>query len=220
MCGRINQSSPQRVARALQATLFDNTITGSFNIAPTMPLLAVRSVEGGAREAVALSWGLLPRWVADPKQGARPFNARAETAATLPTFREAFRHRRCVAPIDGFYEWRRDGKKTGPRFHIHAADGAPLLVAGLWERWDREGAALETVSVLTIAANAAMAAVHDRMPVLLDAAGADRWLDPGTTRPPALADLLAPCPDEWLRIDAVSAWGNSARNDGPSCLEP
>ncbi len=219
MCGRINQSTPKVWRRAFQELLFPDELS-SFNVAPSMALAAARCGTEGMREAASLKWGLLPSWVDDPKAFPKPINAKAETVARLPTFRFAFAQRRCVVPVDGFYEWTREGGKVRQRFHIHHADAErPLLLAGLWERWGSDGTPVESACVLTTAPNGVMAPIHQRMPVLLDAEGVERWLDP-KAKSAALAKLLGPCPDDWLAADPVSAWGNKVGNDGPKCLEP
>lgn len=189
-----------------------------FNIAPTQPVLAVRQPAAGPREADLLRWGLLPAWAKDLAMGARMINARAESAADKPAFRSALRHRRCIVPASGFYEWRaeRDGKQP---YFIHDPQDAVLAIAGLWERWRApDGLALETCALLTTAANPDVVALHDRMPVLLRPADFERWLDPRLSDPLLLTDLLQPAPSGSLLWHAVGRRVNRAGEEGPDLV--
>jgi putative SOS response-associated peptidase YedK len=176
------------------------------------------SREGEPRGEI-LRWGLVPHWADSPKVGFKLINARAETAHDKPAFRDAFKSKRCLVLADGFYEWQqRPGLPKLP-WWVSRADGAPFAFAGLWSIWHgAEGESLRTCTILTTAANAAVADVHDRMPVMLDGPDAEgAWLDPGT---PAglLHDLLNPWPDELTARRAVSSAVGDARYDGPDCL--
>ena len=163
------------------------------------------------KELVPMRWGFVPAWAPDA-MGAM-INARSETAASKPTFREAFRQRRCLIPADGFYEWKKAGRRKEPHY-IELADGRPFAFAGLWERW-RD---VDTCAILTTAANSLLAPLHDRMPVLIDPPNFDRWLDPAAT-PEQLQPLLATYPSEAMRIMPVSTRVNSVANDDAACLE-
>ena len=190
-----------------------------YNIAPTQDVLTIRH-EGGERRAEMMRWGLVPSWADSPKAGARMINARAETLAERPSFRAAFRRRRCLLPADGFYEWRREGKSRVPiRFAL--ASGEPFAFAGLWERWEREGEPpLLSCAIVTTSANALIAPIHDRMPVIL-APDAERvWLDPDIADADALSGLLTPYPPELMRAREASRAVNSPANEGPECLTP
>ena len=148
-----------------------------YNIAPTMDALVVRETPAGEREAVMLRWGLVPAWAKDPAIGSRMFNARAEGVADKPAFRAAFRRRRCLVPADGFYEWQPVAGGRKQPYFIRLASGAPLALAGLWEQWrGLDGDAIATFTIVTTAANEAMRAFHDRMPVLVAPADHDEWL--------------------------------------------
>jgi putative SOS response-associated peptidase YedK len=173
-----------------------------YNIAPTLPVLIIRK-EGAA----TVRWGLVPHWAKEPSMGARMNNARAETAAQKPAFRDAYRHRRCLVPASGFYEWRSELGLRQP-YYVHPAEGELFAFAGLWEQW-RD---LQTCAILTTDANAKMAAVHDRMPVILARADYGAWLA-GEAVP------LAPCPDAAIALRRVSRAVNSARNDHASLIE-
>lgn len=159
------------------------------NIAPTDPMVVVRLARDGAPEATVMRWGLVPHWADDLREGSKHFNARSETVAQKPAFRDAFHRRRCVVVVDGFYEWKAEevpaasGKKPKVKkvpHRIQAPTREPLALAGLWERWtSREGERVETCTVITAEARGVVCTLHDRMPVALPRAAVDRWLDPG-----------------------------------------
>ncbi|HEY0835337.1 MAG TPA: SOS response-associated peptidase [Azospirillum sp.] len=194
-----------------------------WNIAPTQDVAAVRLGEDGARHLVLLRWGLVPSWADDPVIGSRMINARGETLAGKPAFRSAFRHRRCLVPADGFYEWKTAGKRKQP-YLIRRADGRPLAFAGLWERWPGPKGAplpqpLETVTIVTTAAGGVVADLHERMPVMLDPADWPLWLDPDAP-PPMVEGLLRPAPDAALEAFPVATHVNNVRNDDETCVVP
>lgn len=189
-----------------------------FNLAPTQSVLVVR-LSQASRVCSLLRWGLIPSWANDPAIGSRLVNARAETVADKPAFRTAFQKRRCLVPADGFYEWRTDrGKKQPHLFSL--SDNGLFAFAGLWEA-KREGEQiLETVSILTTEANEVVRPVHDRMPVILPREAEALWLDPGRNEPGQLQELLRPYPGASMTSRPVSTVVNSARNEGPACVEP
>ena len=193
MCGRFAlRAANDKIAAAfeLQETPLLNS---RHNIAPSQPIAVVRQAESGQRELVWLRWGLIPAWAKDAKIAFSTINARAETVAEKPAFRQAFRKRRCLILLDGFYEWPvRNGKKQ-PHF-IHMRNDEPFAVAGLWERWDGESPPLESCSMIVTAANEVLKPIHDRMPVILHPADYDRWLDPSHTQLAELQSLLQPYP--------------------------
>lgn len=214
MCGRFLLTTPiSELARLFMAEGGWNA-PPRHNIAPTQDIAAVR-VEEGVRRLVALRWGLVPSWAEDETSGARLFNARAETAAEKPAFRAAFRARRALIPCDGFYEWQVRGRGSKQPHVIRRRDRLPFALAGLWERW-RDW---ETVTILTVAANAVMRPLHERMPAILPQTCWQSWLDP-TTPTGALSAMLQPAPDGVLDAVPVGPRVNSVRNDDPSCLEP
>ena len=219
MCGRYVLKRKDLDALMQQLGVKDpRAFIGRYNIAPTTLIPAVRPREGG-REGVLLQWGLVPRWAQSPKEGARMANARAESIATKPAFRDAFRKRRCVVPASGFYEWQTIGKIKHP-WYFQFRDESPFLFAGIWESWRSvDGVELETCSLITTEANAVVSPLHDRMPVIVRGADADRWLDPAVQDPSQLEPLLKPTPGEWMTGTPVSPRVNSVRNDGPECLE-
>lgn len=183
-----------------------------YNVAPGQDVLVLPQ-DGRAR---FLRWGLVPSWAPDPSVGSRMINARAETVRERPAFRSAFRRRRCLVPVDGFYEWRGEAGHRQP-YHVALEGGHLFALAGLWERWSpREGEALETFTVLTTEANDSVRPLHDRMPAILPARAREAWLDPGTP-PEALQALLVPYP-AGLVVRPVSRYVNSAWHEGPECL--
>jgi putative SOS response-associated peptidase YedK len=190
-----------------------------FNIAPSQDLVIVRPLGGGgSRELTLVRWGLVPWWSTDGKARGTMSQARAETVDRAPAFRDAFQHRRCLVVVDGFYEWSGAGKARRPH-HVALEGGRPFALAGLWERWTSpEGATLETCAVVTTAARGALAAVHDRMPLLLAESDHGRWL---SAAPEGAKEVLrgGDDPPLSLRIRPVSTWVNDVRHDDPRCLE-
>ena len=208
MCGRFAFYSPSEAAAALFGVDTSMAVEPHYNIAPTQDIATIRTAESG-RELVMLRWGLLPFWAKDPSIGNRLINARAETVAEKPSFRAAYRHRRCLVLADGFYEWKLESGVKTPYF-ISLADGAPFAFAGLWENWQdkHSGESIQSTALITTAANEFMAAVHHRMPVILQPDTADRWLGGDN----ALLDEVtsdAPALQAW-RVDRRV---NNARND-------
>jgi putative SOS response-associated peptidase YedK len=191
-----------------------------FNVAPTDEVLVV--VQREERRAItAYRWGLVPHWSADLKAGSRMFNARAETLTTSPAFREAFKRRRCLIPAESFYEWKREGSSRQP-YRVVREDGRPLAFAGLWAGWKDPSTeqVRRTCTIVTTAPNAAIAGLHDRMPVLIADDGWERWLHPSATAPDELLAMLQPTDDIALRIYAVNRDVNDVRRDGPALIEP
>ena len=221
MCGRIVlKASPAQVAAEFDLVEPPPLPGPRHNIAPTEPVVAVRAGADGHRRGDLMTWGLIPPWSRDPREGAKMFNARSETVAEKPAFREAFARRRCLVPVDGFYEWRKRGQARDP-FYFSAPDGHLLALAGLWERWEYPGGqVVESCSVLTCDANALMRRVHHRMPVVLPAAHHDRWLDPAATDLDALRALLRPADEAALRAWPVSTRVNASTQEGADLIDP
>jgi putative SOS response-associated peptidase YedK len=224
MCGRFTLRTPlKEVAGAFdlepQAFRRDDGGHERYNIAPSQEIAAVRRHEAGGREAAWLRWGLVPSWADDAAIGNRMINARSETAATKPAFREAFRRRRCLVAADGFYEWKRGAKPKQP-YYIRLVEDGPFAFAGLWERWHRGEAVIESCTILTSDANELVASLHDRMPVILDPDDYDAWLDPDVKDTARLTALLAPFPAGRMTAYAVSTAVNSPRHEGPELIAP
>jgi putative SOS response-associated peptidase YedK len=219
MCGRYTLASPTE--RLAEEFGFDGTsveLAPNYNVAPTQRVAAVLE-EGGQRRLEVLRWGLIPPWADDPGIGSRMINARSETAPGKPSFRRAFRERRCVIPADGFYEWQRTNGAKQP-YYIHMEDGRPFAFAGLWESWSKGGEGeVRTCTILTTGANALVGEVHDRMPVILAHDAYDVWLDPDSERD-ELTGLLAPYPEDEMEAYPVSRFVNSPSNNDPRCIEP
>jgi putative SOS response-associated peptidase YedK len=166
-----------------------------------------------------MRWGLIPSWSKDAKAGYKMINARAETVADMPAFRDPFRSRRCLIPADGFYEWSKQGKQKSP-FCFSMADDSIFAFAGIWDRWRNPNKErIETCSIITTAANALLSGIHDRMPVILGRDHYDLWLDPGFKKVDDLLDLLKAFPAGAMRHYRVSARVNSVKNDDPACSE-
>jgi putative SOS response-associated peptidase YedK len=221
MCGRFSQQRPaSELAEIFAADPLADDPGPRFNVAPTDEALVVVQRED-RRAITAYRWGLIPHWADAAKVGSRMFNARAETLSRSPAFRDAFRRKRCLVPVDGFYEWHREGTRRQP-FAIARADGRPLALAGLWSGW-RDPAAdrvVRTFTIITTGPNDQMAGLHDRMPVVVPEAAWLRWLDPTLDDPAELHGLFEPSDDVELRIWAVSSLVNNVRNDGPELFEP
>ncbi len=221
MCGRFSLTTAPEAMRALFDYENFPNLEPRYNIAPTQPVAVVRTdVDGGVRELAMLRWGLVPHWARDISIGARMINARAETVASKPAFRDAFAARRCLIAADGFYEWRTEDGSKQP-FRIGMKGGAPFAFAGLWESWSApDGAILETVTIVTTAANDKLRPIHNRMPVILDRADYAAWLDTGGVDGPTAQALLKPYSSEPMAFYRVNRAVNNARNDSPDCIEP
>ncbi len=221
MCGRFTLIAPgEAVAEHFQLSEIPN-LKPRYNIAPTQPVAAVRiSPNTGDRELTYFNWGLIPRWAKDPTIGSRMINARSETAAEKPSFRVAFKYRRCLVPADGFYEWQKtNGQKQPVRIQI--SDGGLFAIAGLWEQWaSPDGSEIESCTLLTTEPNERLRAVHNRMPVILSPDDYDLWLDPGAQHPGEVQPLLRPYLAEEMTFYPVSTHVNNPRNEDPHCIEP
>lgn len=244
MCGRYATSkSPAALVDEFDvAEPPGEQLAPDYNVAPTKQVYAVleRAPRGGGdavRALRAVRWGLVPSWAKDPSIGSRLINARIETAAQKPSFRRAFAKRRCILPADGFYEWYtpdepgaptgRGGKPVKQPYFIHRSDGASLAMAGLYELWrdrtrddDDPQAWLWSATVLTTTATNDLGRIHDRAPLLVEAADRARWLDSSIDDPDALASMLVPAAPGVLEAYPVSTEVNNVRNNGPSLVEP
>jgi putative SOS response-associated peptidase YedK len=221
MCGRFTLTDPD-ADLAVQFNLPEvPDMEPRYNIAPTQPVAAVRvAAESQAQELALLHWGLIPFWAKDPKIGARMINARSETAAEKPSFRAAFKRRRCLVVADGFYEWQKQNGGKQP-FYIHLRDRQPFAIAGLWEFWKGpDDTAIESCTLLTTAPNELLLPVHNRMPVILHPRDYELWLDPEVQAVEVLKPLLQPYPLEEMDLYPVSRWVNNPKNDDPRCIEP
>ena len=215
MCGRFAFYSPSEAAAALFGVNTAIGVEARFNIAPTQYVAAIRNLEDAERELVMLRWGLIPPWAKDPSIGNRMINARAETVAEKPSFRVAYSRQRCVVLADGFYEWRREGDVKTPYF-ISLASGKPFALAGLWENWrDRESnECIQSMALITTAANDFMRPLHHRMPMILESEAANDWLGGDRNMLESASQNSPP-----LRAWPVDRRVNNARNQGEELIE-
>jgi putative SOS response-associated peptidase YedK len=221
MCGRYALYSDADTLAARFGLSAAADIRPRYNIAPSQEIPAIRcSPADGGRALGWLRWGLVPPWAESLATGYSMINARAETVADKPAFLNAFRHRRCLIPADGYYEWQQTAGGKQP-YYIHLEDRAPMAFAGLWETWrDPRGKPLESCAIIVIGANARLRAIHDRMPVILPPHAYERWLAPDSTDPAGLTELLLPYPAEALEAYPIGTRVNNPGNEGPGCLEP
>ena len=221
MCGRYTITSPNQAAIELGEFLAlgpSPELAPRFNVAPTQraPVVANRA----APAIESFRWGLVPRWADDLAIGTKMINARGETLADKPAYRDAYARRRCLVLSDGFFEWRGPAGRRTPMW-IRRGGGGLMVFAGLWDTWrGPDGAAFDSFTIVTTAAGPRIAALHDRMPVVLEPADWARWLHPEPLPPEALGDLLRPAEPADLAIAAVSSTVNSVANEGPACVAP
>jgi len=218
MCGRFTLRAPkERIKREFQLQE-EPLVEARFNIAPTQNIIAVRQSADG-REAAEFKWGLIPSWAKDASMGARLINARSETVTEKPSFREAFKRRRCIIPADGIYEWQRAGGRKQP-FFFHMRDDRVFGFAGLWDKWrEEEGEVIESCTILTTEANDVFRPVHDRMPVILPPETYDEWLSDDPRGVEALKELLRPYPSSEIVAYPVSPQVNGPQSQGPDLIK-
>jgi putative SOS response-associated peptidase YedK len=218
VCGRHTLRTPvETLAEEFGITGPLPEVPTRFNVAPTQEVAAVLE-EDEQRKLEMLRWGLIPSWADDPAIGNRMINARSETAAQKPSFRSAFRKRRCLVLADGFYEWQKTASGKQP-YYIRMGDGSPFAFAGLWESWGKYGEEVRSCTILTTEANGLVGEIHHRMPVILPAEEYDLWLDPDMGEAEPLLDLLRPYPDDLMEAYPVSRFVNSPSNDSEQCVE-
>ncbi len=221
MCGRYTLATPTEALAGLfhlQTAL--PSLRPRYNIAPTQPVAVVRRSTEGEREMVIIYWGLIPSWAKEPDIGNRLINARSETVSEKPSFRSAFKRRRCLVPTDGFYEWQRLNKRKQPHY-VCMSDGEPFAFAGLWESWEGEDeTVIESCTILTTEANAFVRPIHNRMPVIVEPGDYDLWLEAEPDRTGALARLMRPYSGDRLTAFPISTWVNNPKNDDARCVEP
>lgn len=221
MCGRFTLTvDPAELKDAFAGFTFPARFAPRFNIAPTQPVLAVPNDRQGAADFFV--WGLIPAWAKDPSIGNRLINARGETLGEKPSFRGSYKYKRCLILADGFYEWQvQPGKKTKVPHFIHLKTRQPFAFAGLWDQWNSpDGSALRTCTIVTTGPNELMAAIHDRMPVILHPEDYARWIDPAPAGPEALNSLIRPYPASEMAAHPVSTLVNSPANDQAECVVP
>ena len=221
MCGRFSlAANTKKLVEAFADYAVPDELTPRYNIAPSQ---AVAVIANNDRHKIELfQWGLIPSWAKDPQIGNRMINARAETLADKPSFKNAYKRRRCLVLADGFYEWKQEtGSKTKTPMYIRLASGEPFAFAGLWESWHGpEDSHVLSCTIITTTPNELLAQIHNRMPVILPAAVYEQWLDPAERGPEQLNGLLRPYPAAEMTAYPVSRLVNSPANDRPECIEP
>lgn len=221
MCGRYRLSHRKQLVEEFFDSAGEDDWVPRYNIAPTQPVPIIRqNPKEPCRELSLVRWGLIPWWAKDSSGAAAMINARSETAATKPAFRDALKLRRCLIPADGFYEWKKNGKEKQP-YCFEVNEGQLFAFAGIWETWkDISRKTIETCSILTTTPNAVTSTVHDRMPVILESDSYDIWLDPGMTKVDVVIDMLKPFDARLMRSFPVSNRVNHAANDDAECSTP
>jgi putative SOS response-associated peptidase YedK len=218
MCARYVITSPAVAIRALFGYDEQPEFPPRYNVAPTQPIPIVR-LQDGKRAFALVRWGFVPAWVKDPRTFSLLVNARGEAVLDKPSFRNAMRRRRCLIPADGFYEWR-DGTPRRPYF-VRPKAGGPIALAGLWESWiGPNGEEVESAAIVTTRANRLLAAIHDRMPVIVPPEAFNLWLDCAKVDATTAAALIAPAPETLLEYYEVSPAVNRAANDAPELIVP
>ncbi len=219
MCGRYTLAAgPEFIAEWFAIDGPVPAYTPSFNVTPDSDVPVVTRAPANGRTCALMRWGLVPHWADSPRTRYRLFNAKAETLARKPVWRGPLRHRRCLVPASGFYEWQATSSGKQP-WYIRPARDPLFAFAGLWEYWEGDHL-LNSFAIITVAANPALARIHDRMPAILEPADYDRWLDPAITDPAGVQDLLRPLPPKALELYPVSRQVNNPRHDGPELIRP
>jgi putative SOS response-associated peptidase YedK len=221
MCGRfVQERSLTELSELFDAEVAAEDPGPRYNVAPTDPAAVVVERPDQRRAVTVFSWGLVPPWAGSPAGAARHINARSETAAISPAFREALQHRRCIVPADGFFEWTHEGRIRQPHL-IRRRDRLPIAFAGIWSSWRARGSSetRRTFAILTTRANAAVASLHDRMPVALGPRDWSRWLDSRMAAEGEVLALLEPPDPAAYETFPVGRLVNDVRNDGPALIE-
>lgn len=220
MCGRfVRTSSVDNFARLFNARSMGGMVP-TYNIAPSHALLLARNTSQGVRELVSLHWGLVPHWSKGPDPRYSMINARAESVLTKPAYRDAFRRRRCLIAADGFYEWKKVGRTKQPYF-VRLRGGQPFAFAGLWDHWEvGDQPPIDSCTIITCEANPLVAAIHDRMPVILPPKAYDAWMNPGNMDKRTLVELLKPYPALLMEMWPVGLRVNGPANNDPSLTDP
>lgn len=215
MCGRFALSAKTKdIEKLVPSLVIEEDFEPRYNIAPSQNVACLR---GGEDVLSFLRWGLIPFWAKDEKIGYKLINARSETLAEKPSFKNAFKKRRCLIFADGFYEWDKKSKTKAP-FFISLKSGEPFAFAGLWERWKSEEKTVESTTIITTSPNELIDEIHSRMPAILPRRFFDMWLDPEFGDLVALSETLAPYPDDEMQMREVSTYVNNPANDSPECV--
>ncbi len=220
MCGRFSLAAdPQELQMAFPGFLFPNTISPRYNVAPSQPVLAIPN--NGNKKADFFRWGLIPSWAKDPSIGMKMINARSEGISEKPSFRGPYRYKRCIVPVSGFYEWKKNpASKTKTPYYIGLSSGAPFGIAGLWDEWlSSDGSEVQTCTLITTSSNSLISPLHERMPVILPPDAYNLWLDPEPIKPGALNELLIPYASDKMAAYPVTPFVNNVANDSPLCVQ-
>ena len=220
MCGRFTLTAdPNDLREAFPWVNIPEGVGPRYNIAPSQPVAVIPN--DGKNQLDFFLWGLIPSWAKDPAIGNQMINARAETLSVKPSFRAAFRRRRCLIPASGFFEWKQEpGRKAKTPMYIRLKSGKPFALAGLWERWDApDGSTIFSCTIVTTQPNELMQVIHNRMPVILPSQAYSLWLDPAAPPASKLSELLQPYPASEMTAFPVSTMVNSPANDLPACIE-
>jgi putative SOS response-associated peptidase YedK len=219
MCGRFTRSQTiDEIAEAFFADIVEADLAPSYNIAPTQTIVSIAG--NSVKRLLGMRWGLIPSWAKDDSMASKLINARAETVAEKPSFRDAFKKRRCLIIADGFYEWKKAGNEKIP-FYIRLKSKEPFAFAGLFDNWEApEGKVLTTCTIITTEANEMMSKLHERMPVILPREQHQLWLDGSVQKSDALKEMLKPFSPDLMEAYPVSRMVNSPSNNSPKCIEP
>lgn len=219
MCGRFVITSSPEAFRRLFGYAEQPNFPPRYNVAPTQPVPIVRLADG-KRQYALVRWGLIPSWVKDARTFSLLINARGESVVDKPAFRAAMKRRRCLFPADGFYEWKEEGGRKRP-YCVRPKSGGPIAFAGLWETWTGpNGEEQETAAIVTTNANRTLAPIHHRMPVIVEPAGFDFWLDSANVDAKTAAAMIVPARDDLLEGYEISPAVNRVANDSPELIKP
>lgn len=220
MCGRFTLTAdPDAIRAAFPNLTVPAQIRPRYNVAPSQPVAVIANSQPDKLDFYL--WGLIPSWSKDLQMSQKMINARGETLAEKPSFRTAYRRRRCLILADGFYEWQKNSDKSKTPMHIRLKSGEPFAFAGLWELWHSpDGDPVYSCTIITTTPNTLMKSIHDRMPVILEPGDYPLWLEPGELNPEVLNPLIRPFPPEQMDAYSVSTLVNSPANDVPECLLP
>lgn len=220
MCGRFVLTTDADSLRQQFQVADVAPVVSRYNLAPTQEIAAICQTGDGYRHLKTVRWGLIPHWAKDIAIGNKLINARSETVADKPSFRQPIRYHRCLIPASGFIEWMRQADDSRQSYYIQRKDGELLAIAGIWDTWKGSDQVIASGTILTTAANSLVATLHDRMPVLLSSSEYDQWLDRDITDPQQLKGIYTPYPADPLQATPISSLINNPRHDSPDCLEP
>ena len=220
MCGRfVLKDNIEDLSSCFQIDNVDDLLLEArYNIYPgqNVPVIIMEK----RKKFVMMRWGLVPSWSNDPLIGFQMINARAETLSQKASFKNSFKKLRCIIPCSGFYEWKKLDKKTKVPYFIRLRNGTPFALAGLWDRWNKDGGNLTTFTIITTTPNNIIEPIHDRMPVILKSENHDMWINPDITDTENISDFLKPYPSEEMELYEISTFVNNPKNDSPECIEP